>query len=649
MERVLISEGSGCGNTVGILDMEQKQFKAESKRLLDLMIHSIYTHKEIFLRELISNASDAIDKLYFRSLTDDSVNMTKSDFAIEIIPDKENRTLTIKDNGIGMTKEELEEHLGTIANSGSLQFKSENQMEDDHQIIGQFGVGFYSAFMVASRVTVKSKAFGAEKAYVWQSEGTDGYTIDECDKDTVGTEITLELLPDEEDKEEGAEKYSDYLDQYRIQSLVKRYSDYIRFPIRMEMTKSRKKEDSDEYEEYTELVTLNSMTPLWKKNKNELTDDDYNNFYKDKFNDYSNPLHHALVHNEGTVTYDALLYIPERAPFNYYSKEYEKGLQLYANGVLIMERCEDLLPDYFSFVKGLVDSEDVSLNISREMLQHDAQMRLIAKSVERTIKNELSRMMKNEREQYEKFYQAFGLQLKYGVYSDYGMHKDMLQDLLLFTSSKDQKLTSLAEYVDRMPEDQTCIYYACGESIARIEALPQTELVKDKGYEILYFTDSVDEFAIRMLMKYKDKEFKSVSANDLNLESEEEKKELEQKETESKDMLETMQKALDGKVAKVKLSGRLKSHPVCLSNEGDLSMEMAKTLNAMPGVDQPVQAQTVLELNPEHPIYQKLKTLDDETLSKYSQLLYNQALLIEGMPIADPVAFSNLICELMEA
>lgn len=361
--------------------MEQKQFKAESKRLLDLMIHSIYTHKEIFLRELISNASDAIDKLYFRSLTDDSVNMKKSDFAIEIIPDKENRTLTIKDNGIGMTKEELEEHLSTIANSGSLQFKSENQMEDDHQIIGQFGVGFYSAFMVAGRVTVKSKAFGAEKAYVWQSEGTDGYTIDECDKDTVGTEITLELLPDEEDKEEGAEKYSDYLDQYRIQSLVKRYSDYIRFPIRMEMTKSRKKEDSDEYEEYTELVTLNSMTPLWKKNKNELTDDDYNNFYKDKFNDYSNPLHHALVHNEGTVTYDALLYIPERAPFNYYSKEYEKGLQLYANGVLIMERCEDLLPDYFSFVKGLVDSEDVSLNISREMLQHDAQMRLIAKSV----------------------------------------------------------------------------------------------------------------------------------------------------------------------------------------------------------------------------------------------------------------------------
>ena len=627
---------------------ETFEFQAETKQLLDLMVHSIYTNHEIFLRELISNASDAIDKLHYQSLTNSDLLEGDTGFEIHLMPDEAAHTLTISDNGLGMNKEDLMQNLGTIAKSGTKAFleklkeAQDSDSSTDKDLIGQFGVGFYSAFMVASRVTVKSKAFGAEKAYIWQSEGTDGYTIDECDKDTVGTEITLELLPDEEDKEEGAEKYSDYLDQYRIQSLVKRYSDYIRFPIRMEMTKSRKKEDSDEYEEYTELVTLNSMTPLWKKNKNELTDDDYNNFYKDKFNDYSNPLHHALVHNEGTVTYDALLYIPERAPFNYYSKEYEKGLQLYANGVLIMERCEDLLPDYFSFVKGLVDSEDVSLNISREMLQHDAQMRLIAKSVERTIKNELSRMMKNEREQYEKFYQAFGLQLKYGVYSDYGMHKDMLQDLLLFTSSKDQKLTSLAEYVDRMPEDQTCIYYACGESIARIEALPQTELVKDKGYEILYFTDSVDEFAIRMLMKYKDKEFKSVSANDLNLESEEEKKELEQKETESKDML-------DGKVAKVKLSGRLKSHPVCLSNEGDLSMEMAKTLNAMPGVDQPVQAQTVLELNPEHPIYQKLKTLDDEMLGKYSQLLYNQALLIEGMPIADPVAFSNLICELMEA
>ena len=629
---------------------KQGSLSINSENIFPIIKKWLYSDHDIFIRELVSNGCDAVTKLKKLSVMGEFEEADDEKYKVEVRINPTDKTLTFIDNGIGMTEDEVDEYINQIAFSGAAAFMEQyKDKASDEQIIGHFGLGFYSAFMVASRVTVKSKAFGAEKAYVWQSEGTDGYTIDECDKDTVGTEITLELLPDEEDKEEGAEKYSDYLDQYRIQSLVKRYSDYIRFPIRMEMTKSRKKEDSDEYEEYTELVTLNSMTPLWKKNKNELTDDDYNNFYKDKFNDYSNPLHHALVHNEGTVTYDALLYIPERAPFNYYSKEYEKGLQLYANGVLIMERCEDLLPDYFSFVKGLVDSEDVSLNISREMLQHDAQMRLIAKSVERTIKNELSRMMKNEREQYEKFYQAFGLQLKYGVYSDYGMHKDMLQDLLLFTSSKDQKLTSLAEYVDRMPEDQTCIYYACGESIARIEALPQTELVKDKGYEILYFTDSVDEFAIRMLMKYKDKEFKSVSANDLNLESEEEKKELEQKETESKDMLETMQKALDGKVAKVKLSGRLKSHPVCLSNEGDLSMEMAKTLNAMPGVDQPVQAQTVLELNPEHPIYQKLKTLDDETLGKYSQLLYNQALLIEGMPIADPVAFSNLICELMEA
>ena len=623
----------------------------DSDNLFPIIKKWLYSDHDIFYRELISNGCDAITKLKKLDMMGEYSLPADYKAKIQVIVNPEEKTLTFIDNGLGMTADEVEEYINQIAFSGATDFieKYKDKSNDD-QIIGHFGLGFYSAFMVADEVTIDTLSYkeGATAVH-WSCDGGTEFDMKDGDKTTVGTEITLELLPDEEDKEEGAEKYSDYLDQYRIQSLVKRYSDYIRFPIRMEMTKSRKKEDSDKYEEYTELVTLNSMTPLWKKNKNELTDDDYNNFYKDKFNDYSNPLHHALVHNEGTVTYDALLYIPERAPFNYYSKEYEKGLQLYANGVLIMERCEDLLPDYFSFVKGLVDSEDVSLNISREMLQHDAQMRLIAKSVERTIKNELSRMMKNEREQYEKFYQAFGLQLKYGVYSDYGMHKDMLQDLLLFTSSKDQKLTSLAEYVDRMPEDQTCIYYACGESIARIEALPQTELVKDKGYEILYFTASVDEFAIRMLMKYKDKEFKSVSANDLNLESEEEKKELEQKETESKDMLETMQKALDGKVAKVKLSGRLKSHPVCLSNEGDLSMEMAKTLNAMPGVDQPVQAQTVLELNPEHPIYQKLKTLDDETLGKYSQLLYNQALLIEGMPIADPVAFSNLICELMEA
>lgn len=458
--------------------MEQKQFQAESKRLLDMMIHSIYTHKEIFLRELISNASDAIDKLYFQSLTDDSIGMTKSDFGISITIDKDARTLTIADNGIGMTREELEKHLGTIAESGSLQFKKDNSLSDDNQIIGQFGVGFYSAFMVAKKVTVKSLAFGETQGYVWESEGVDGYTIDTCDKNSVGTEIILELLDDVEPSEDGdgGENYSEYLDQYRIQSLVKCYSDYIRFPIRMDMTKSRKKEDSDEYEDYIENVMLNSMVPLWHKNKNEISEEEYNSFYKDKCGDYSDPLCHMHVRNEGTITYDALLYIPSHAPYNYYSKDYEKGLQLYTDGVLIMDRCEDLLPDYFSFVKGLVDSEDLSLNISREMLQHDAQLRQIARSIEKTIKNELKRMMKNDREKYEKFYQSFGLQLKYGVYQDYGMHKDVLQDLLLFSSSKDRKMTSLQKYVDRMPEGQESIYYAVGENIQRIELLPQISI-----------------------------------------------------------------------------------------------------------------------------------------------------------------------------
>ena len=640
--------------------MEQKQFKAESKRLLDLMIHSIYTHKEIFLRELISNASDAIDKLYFRSLTDDSVNMKKSDFAIEIIPDKENRTLTIKDNGIGMTKEELEEHLGTIANSGSLQFKSENQMEDDHQIIGQFGVGFYSAFMVAGRVTVKSKAFGAEKAYIWQSEGTDGYTIDECDKDTVGTEITLELLPDEEDKEEGAEKYSDYLDQYRIQSLVKRYSDYIRFPIRMEMTKSRKKEDSDEYEEYTELVTLNSMTPLWKKNKNELTDDDYNNFYKDKFNDYSNPLHHALVHNEGTVTYDALLYIPERAPFNYYSKEYEKGLQLYANGVLIMERCEDLLPDYFSFVKGIVDSQDLSLNISREMLQKDNQLKLIHNALEKKIKNELHAMLANDRAKYEEFWKEFGRQIKFGAYSDYGMHAELLRDLLLFWSAKEQKMVTLQEYIDKMPAEQKYIYFAAGDSTDRLAKLPSAELVLDKGFDVLLLTEDVDEFCLQILRTYPRKdaegkdgtvEFKNVNSGDLGLETDEEKKAAEDATAENKPLFDAMKDALDGKVKEVKVSTRLKDHPVCLSADGPLSIEMEKVLSKQPG-SEGVKSDKVLELNVNHPVFAALKAAqeagDTEKLNKYSALLYAQAQLIEGLPVDDPAAYAEAVCSLMK-
>ncbi len=638
--------------------MEQKQFKAESKRLLDMMIHSIYTHKEIFLRELISNASDAIDKLYFKSLTDDSVGMSKSDFKIRIAIDEEARTLTIIDNGIGMTKEELENNLGIIANSGSLKFKSENQLSEDSQIIGQFGVGFYSAFMVAGKVTVKSRAFGADTAYVWESEGTDGYTIDTCDKETVGTEITLEILPDEKDENGNEESYADYLNQYRIQSLVKRYSDYIRFPIVMDMKKSRRKADAKEddhsaeaYEDYLEETTLNSMIPIWRKNKSELTDEDYGNFYKDKFGDYSEPLAHSHVHNEGMPMYDALLYIPARAPFDFYSKEYKKGLQLYANGVLIMDCCEDLLPDYFSFVKGLVDSEDVSLNISREMLQHDAQLRIIAKSVERTVKNELTRMMKNDRTKYEEFFKAFGLQLKYGVYSDYGMHKDVLQDLLLFTSSNEgHPLTSLAEYIDRMPEGQEYIYYAAGESLARAEALPQTEAVKAKGYELLYFTDNVDEFAIRMMMEYKGKKFKSVADSDLNLESEEEKKALEEKAASSKDMLESVKKALEGKVSNVKLSSRLKTHAVCLSSEGEITMEMAKTLNSMPGADQKVEAQIVLEINPEHPVYEKLMALtgtDEDKLKKYSELLHYQAQLIEGMPIDEPSKFAELICELM--
>ena len=631
--------------------MKTKQFKAESKRLLDMMIHSIYTHKEIFLRELISNASDAMDKLYFRSLTDEKVGMNREDFAIDLKIDKDARTLTITDNGIGMTQEELEKNLGTIANSGSLKFKNENKLEDDVDIIGQFGVGFYSAFMVAKRVTVRSKAYGSDEAYQWQSEGVDGYTIEPCDKETVGTEIILEIKDDTED-----ETYSEFLEQYRIQGLVKKYSDYIRYPIRMDMTKSRRKEtenaDKDaapEYEEYVENETLNSMVPLWRKNKSELTDADYNAFYKEKFFDYNEPLLHIHTKSEGTATFNALLYIPSKAPYDYYTKEYEKGLQLYSSGVMIMEKCADLLPDYFSFVKGLVDSEDLSLNISRELLQHDRQLKIIAKALEKSIRNELTKLLKNDRAAYEKFFEAFGLQLKFGVYNGYGMNKDALKDLLLFYSSSEKKPVTLAEYVSRMKEDQTCIYYATGENVARIDHLPQTELVKDKGFEILYLTENVDEFAIKMLMNYEGKEFKSVSAGDLDLETEEEKKEIEEKSKEHADLFTDMQKALEGKVKSVRLSQRLKSHPVCLTSEGALSLEMEKVLNAMP-TDQKVQADRVLEINPEHPIFAKLVQLQKENpdkLKAYAKLLYDQALLIEGMSIEDPVAFSNQICELM--
>ncbi len=625
--------------------MAKKEFKAESKRLLDMMIHSIYTHKEIFLRELISNASDAIDKLYFLSLTDNNVGLKKDDFCIFIKADKENRTLTITDNGIGMTKEDLESNLGTIAKSGSLAFKKDNDLGEDVSIIGQFGVGFYSAFMVSKLVTVTTKAYGSDTAYRWESEGVDGYTISEAEKDSVGTEIVLSVMDNTED-----ESYDEFLEQYRIQSLVKKYSDYIRFPVKMDFETSRLKEGSeDEYESTVETRTLNSMIPIWRKNKAELSDEDYNKFYKDKFYDFEDPIKSIHIKTEGTATYNALLYVPSKTPYDYYTKEYEKGLQLYSNGVLIMEKCADLLPDYFSFIKGLVDSEDLSLNISREMLQHDRQLKLIAKNLEKTIKNNLVKILTDEREKYEAFFKNFGLQLKFGIYNGYGANKELLQDLLMFATSFSDKLTTLDEYVSRMKDEQKYIYYATGESVARIEHLPQTELVRDKGYEILYFTDDVDEFAIKMLMSYKDKEFKSVSSGDLDLETEDEKKEVEKQAEENKDLFGTMKEALGEKISEVRLSKRLKSHPVCLTNAGEISIEMEKVLNQMPN-NQKVKAEKVLEINANHPIFETLKKLhseDKEKLKAYSDILYTQALLIEGLSIEDPVAFSNLVCDLM--
>ena len=625
--------------------MQVKEFKAESKRLLDMMINSIYTHKEIFLRELISNASDAIDKLYFKSLTDTSMGLKKEDLAIELYPDKDKRTLTITDNGIGMTAEELEENLGTIANSGSFKFKKDNELGEDVDIIGQFGVGFYSTFMVAKEVTVLTKAYGSDKAYKWQSNGVDGYTVEEAEKDTVGTEITLTLKDDTDD-----EKYSRFLDQYQLQSLVKKYSDYIRFPIRMDVEHTSYDDDGKEQKE-TVRETLNSMTPLWKKNKSELTDDDYNRFYTEKFMDYTPPLAHIHSKNEGVATYNALLYIPARAPFDYYSKDFEKGLQLYSSGVMIMEKCADLLPDYFSFVKGLVDSEDLSLNISRELLQHDRQLKIIAKNIERSIKNELTKMLKNDREKYLKFYETFGLQFKFGIYQSYGTAKDTLEDLLMFPSSFEGKQVTLEEYVSRMKEGQKDIYYICGESIPRIEQLPQLELVKDKGFEVLYLTQDVDEFAVKVMMKYKDHPFKSISDGDLDLETEEEKEQAKKTAEENKDMFKYMTDALGGKVKEVRLSSKLKSHPVCLSAEGAITIEMEKVLSAMPQNEhEDVKASKVLELNASHPIFGKLKALydtDKDKLTEYTKLLYSQALLIEGLSVEDPVEFANLICNLM--
>ena len=626
--------------------MRTKQFKAESKRLLDLMINSIYTHKEIFLRELISNASDAIDKLYSRSLTEQLSDVDRDQFAIHIIPNKEQRTLTLTDNGCGMTREELENNLGTIAKSGSLAFKKEHEPQEDVDIIGQFGVGFYSAFMVSDCVTVISRAYGSEEAYRWQSRGADGYTLEPCEKDETGTVIILNIKEDTED-----EHYSEFLETYRLQGLIKKYSDYIRYPIRMEVEKSRPQPDQpEEYETYTEEETVNSMVPLWRRSKSELKPEDYTSFYKEKFFDFEDPLRVIHSSTEGAATYNALLFIPARAPYNYYTRDYEKGLQLYASGVLIMDKCADLLPDCFSFVKGLVDSQDLSLNISREMLQHDRQLKIIASRLEKKIKSELQSMLENDREKYESFYKNFGLQLKYGAYSDYGERKELLKDLLLFYSSTEKKLVSLKEYRERMKEDQEFLFYACGDSVEHLDRLPQAEAVKDKGYEILYLTDDVDEFVLRVLDTYDGKSFKSVSAGDLDLASEEEKEEEKKQTEEHKELFDFLRDSLDGKVKEVRLSKRLKTHPVCLTADGALSLEMEKVLGAMPGADGNAKAERVLEINESHPIFSTLTRLydsDKEKLGNYARLLYDQALLIEGLPVEDPVEFSTLICRLM--
>lgn len=625
--------------------MAKKQFKAESKRLLEMMINSIYTQREIFLRELISNASDAIDKIYYKALSDDQLVFDKENYYIKVKPDKASRTLTISDTGIGMTKEELENNLGVIAKSGSLAFKKENELKDGHNIIGQFGVGFYSAFMVADVVTVISKALGSEEAYKWESKGADGYTIEPCEKESAGTEIILKIKENTED-----DQYDEYLEEYRLRSIIKKYSDFIRYPIRMDVKGQRPKEGSDnEFEDYQEEQTINSMVPIWRKNKNELTPEDYENFYTEKRYGFDKPIKHIHISADGAVVYNAILFIPENTPFDYYTKEYEKGLELYSNGVLIMNKCADLLPDYFSFVKGMVDSEDLSLNISREMLQHDRQLSLIAKNIKNKIKSQLQSLLKDEREKYEKFYKAFGRQLKFGVYSDFGANKDVLQDLLMFCSSKEKKLVTLDEYVSRMPEDQKYIYYASGESIERIEKLPQTELVADKGYEILYFTDDIDEFAVKMLMTYKDKEFKSVSSGDLGIESDANENSSDAEENDNKDLFEYMKHVLNDKVKHVRASKRLKTHPVCLSTEGEVTIEMEKILKAMPN-GQDVKADKILEINIHHEVFQSLKDAyakDKEKLNLYTNLLYNQALLIEGLPINDPVEFTNDICKIM--
>lgn len=626
--------------------MTKKAFQAESKRLLDLMINSIYTHREIFLRELISNASDAIDKLYYRTLSDESRVFNREDYYIRITPDKTSRTLTIADTGIGMTKDEMEENLGVIAKSGSLSFKKENELKDGFDIIGQFGVGFYSAFMVADKVTVVSKALHSDTAYRWESNGPDGYTVEPAEKASVGTDIILTIKPSTEE-----EAYDEYLDEYRLKALIKKYSDFIRYPIKMHVTTHKLKEGSEsEFEEAQEEQTLNSMVPIWRKNKTELTAEDYHNFYSEKHYGFDKPIRHLHISVDGAVRYNAILFVPEKPPYDFYTKEYEKGLELYSNGVLIMNKCSDLLPDYFSFVKGLVDSEDLSLNISRELLQHDRQLKLIAKNISSKIQRELELCLKNDREAYERFYSAFGRQLKYGVYSDFGAHKDVLQDLLLFYSSTEKKLVTLAEYVERMPEEQKYIYYAVGDAYERIEKLPQIDLVADKGYEILYFIDDVDEFAIRVMMNYKDKEFKSVSSGDLGIEPEEKEEKTEAEQAQQTGLFGAMKELLAGKVKDVRASKRLKSHPVCLSNDGEISIEMEKILSAMPHTGDSVKADKVLELNPHHQVFQSLLSAqanDPEKFALYTKLLYNQALLIEGLPVDDPVEYTNNLCKIM--
>ena len=627
--------------------MRKKQFKTESKKLLDMMINSIYTHKEIFLRELISNASDAIDKLYFRSLTDSSVNLGRSDYAIFLNINKEERTITISDNGCGMTEDELENNLGTIAKSGSFDFKREGHGNDEVDIIGQFGVGFYSAFMVADKIEVVSRPFGQDVAHKWTSEGADGYTIEECEKESFGTEITLYIKEDTDD-----ESYTEFLEEYRIRGLVRKYSDYIRYPIKMPVTRQEKVEgEENKYESVTTTEVLNSMVPLWKKSESEVSEEEYKTFYSEKFYDFEGPAKVIRQKSEGTATYTALLFIPKKAPYNYYTKEYEKGLELYSSGVMIMERCADLLPDYFGFVRGLVDSSDLSLNISREMLQHDRQLKVMAKAIEKKIKSELEKMMRTDREAYETFFDAFGIQLKYGMYVDYGMHKDTLKDLILFHSSGEgNKYVSLKEYTENMKEEQKAIYYAAGESIEKIDMLPQVATVKAKGYEVLYLTDDVDEFALKLLDKYADKEFKNVTAEALDLLTDEEKEAEKSKNESSEEMLAFIKDAI-GKVSAVKWNGSLAEHAVCLSSEGDLSIEMAKILGKMPGAEMGVPtASVVLEINMNHPIAEKLTSLyesDKDKLTKYAKVLYGEACLIGGVALDDPKEFTTLVSELM--